>query len=661
MLYIIAAGMTFFVSGLLSLVLLRNQKLADAIGVFGALAGATAASIPAIACLAGATIEPFKQPWNIPLGSFSIAMDRLSAWFVLVIMVVCAIAAVYGYKYLQAYMGKKHLGAIWFFYNLLAAGMLFVVIARNGMLFLIAWEIMSLSSYFLVVVEDEKKKVRKAGWTYLVATHIGTAFLLVFFLLLGQGSGSLDFEAFSSFSESGQTLLDAAFILALIGFGTKAGFLLLHVWPPEAHPVAPSHVSAVMSGVMIKTGIYGLLRSFEFLGEGPAWWSWTLLCIGATSGIIGVIFALAQHDLKRLLAYHSVENIGIIVLGMGLGLFGLQNQQPVVMVLGFSGALLHVANHALFKSLLFLGAGAVKHATGTLEIERLGGLLKRMPKTGATFLTGSAAISGLPPLNGFISEFCIYASAFVLLTSGAEGGLAAGILTIGSLALIGGLAAACFTKAFGIVFLGEPRTPDADRAEEAGWPMRWSMLILASACLLIGLGAPLIFQLVQPIALELGHNALEPGAGSLVWFTDALIYITVGAGLFLMLVFLLGLLRAWLLSGREVTAAGTWGCGYVAPNTRMQYTASSFAQPITKLFAHGLQGQTHFEPPEGYFPKNTGFSTHYPDAFIAKLYRPLFLATDWAMSKLRWLQQGRIQLYVLYIGITLLALLIWKL
>jgi len=659
MLSIVAAGLLLLLSGALALLLPRRPGLANAIGMLGALAGSVAASIPAVQCLAGADVAHLALPWSVPLGSFSLGLDRLSAWFVLVIMLVCALAALFGHRYLQAYAGRKHLGAIWFFYNLLALGMLLVVVARNGILFFVAWEIMSLSSFFLVVVEDERQAVRRAGWTYLVAMHLSAAFALVFFLLLGRGGETLDFEALRGFSAAEPALLGAAFLLALIGFGTKAGFLVLHVWLPEAHPVAPSHVSAVMSGVMIKTGIYGLLRAFDFLGTGPGWWSWTLLAVGALSGVVGVVFALAQHDLKRLLAYCSVENIGIIALGMGIGLFGLQQQAPVVALLGFSGALLHVANHALSKSLLFLGAGAVKHATGTLEIERLGGLLRRMPQTGATFLVGCVAISGIPPLNGFVSEFCIYAAAFVALTSGAEGGLAAGVLTIGSLALIGGLAAACFTRAFGIVFLGEPRSEAAAGAHEAGGPMRASMLALAAACALIGLSAPLVFEIVQPVALSLGAGALAGAAPG--WFTGALQYVALGGVLLLLLVGLLGLLRGALLRRRDVTEAGTWGCGYVAPNTRMQYTASSFAQPITTLFEKGRQGHRHLEPPDGYFPPDTRFHSHYPDAFIEKLYRPLFLAADWTMARMRWLQQGRIQLYVLYIGVTLLALLIWKL
>ena len=385
--------------------------------------------------------------------------------------------------------------------------MLLVVVARNGVLFLMSWELMSLASFFLVTLEDEKESVRRAGWIYLVAMHLGTAFLLALFLLLGKNAGSLDFERLSTAAAPSGVF----FLLAVIGFGTKAGFIPMHVWLPEAHPAAPSHVSAVMSGVMIKTGIYGLLRMLTLLGPPPAWWGWTLVAIGVVSGILGVLYALSQHDLKRLLAYHSVENIGIIALGLGVGVLGISYQNPTMAALGLTGGLLHVVNHAVFKSLLFLGAGSVLHATGTGELDRLGGLLKRMPVTGATFLIGAAAISGLPPLNGFVSEFLIYLGAIAGLGSQAHIAPAwplMSVLVVGGLALIGGLAAACFTKAFGIVFLGEPRSGEAAHAHEAGAAMRWPMVVLAGLCVLIGLAAPLWPLVLQPaVAVILPEKA----------------------------------------------------------------------------------------------------------------------------------------------------------
>ena len=391
--------------------------------------------------------------------------------------------------------------------------MLLVVVARNGVLFLMSWELMSLASFFLVTLEDEKESVRRAGWIYLVAMHLGTAFLLAMFLLLGKNAGSLDFERLSTAAAPSGVF----FLLAVIGFGTKAGFIPMHVWLPEAHPAAPSHVSAVMSGVMIKTGIYGLLRMLTLLGPPPAWWGWTLVAIGVVSGILGVLYALSQHDLKRLLAYHSVENIGIIAMGLGVGVLGISYENPTMAALGFTGGLLHVVNHAVFKSLLFLGAGSVLHATGTGELDRLGGLLKRMPVTGATFLIGAAAISGLPPLNGFVSEFLIYLGAVAGLGSQAHIAPAwplMSVLVVGGLALIGGLAAACFTKAFGIVFLGEPRSDEAAHAHEAGAAMRWPMVVLAGLCVLIGLAAPLWPLVLQPaVAAVLPENMSEAADG----------------------------------------------------------------------------------------------------------------------------------------------------
>ncbi len=523
---------------------------------------------------------------------------------------------------------------------------------------------MSLASFFLVMHDDEKESVRRAGWVYLVAMHLGTTFLLALFLLLGKNAGSLDFDQFSTVAAPSGVF----FILAVIGFGTKAGFVPMHVWLPEAHPAAPSHVSAVMSGVMIKTGIYGLLRVLTLLGEPPEWWGWTLVGIGAVSGILGVLYALAQHDLKRLLAYHSVENIGIIALGLGVGILGIAYNNPTMAVLGFTGGLLHVINHAIFKSLLFLGAGAVLHATGTGEIDRLGGLFKRMPVTGTTFLIGAAAISGLPPLNGFVSEFLIFFGAITGLAE--SSGLASvgpflGIAVVGALALIGGLATACFTKAFGIVFLGEPHSNEAAEAHEAGWAMRWPMIVLASLCVAIGLSAPFWPTALQPAVADIVHSrsplSQKERGDVTAPSIEPLTGVVFGSCVLLGLILLVVQLRRKLLAGRRVERGVTWDCGYVAPTPRMQYTSSSFARPLLLLFRLFLQPRDEIHPPQGLFPKHAALHTHAPDVFRRYLYEPLFLAVAWAASKLRWLQEGRIQIYVLYIALTILVLLIWKL
>ena len=498
-------------SGVLSLVLGRQARRATVTGVGGAVLGGLIGLVPTVSVLWTGRVETWRGAWQVPLGSFSVQLDALSAFFLLPILGLATVAALYGGEYLMAYRSRKNLGAAWFFFNLLVASMVMVALAQNGVLFLLAWEIMSLASFFLVTFENEQETVRQAGWTYLVATHLGTVFLLVLFLLLGRQAGSLDFDRFLAASGSIAPMAGVAFSLALIGFGTKAGFMPLHVWLPEAHPAAPSHVSALMSGVMIKTGIYGLLRTLTFLGPPASWWGWVLIGIGLVSGLGGVLFALAQHDLKRLLAYHSVENIGIIALGLGVGVLGLALHQPALAVLGLAGGLLHVLNHALFKGLLFLGAGAVIHATGTRDIEHLGGLIRRMPWTAAMFFIGSVAICGLPPLNGFVSEFLIYVGAFTGL--GLSGVSVWGTATIAGLAMIGGLAAACFTKAFGIVFLGEPRSELA-HVHEAGWAMLAPMAVLAIGCVAVGFLAPQVVAAMKPVigsVTGLGNTAIEGG------------------------------------------------------------------------------------------------------------------------------------------------------
>jgi hydrogenase-4 component B len=657
-LILLAIGI-LFLSGLLALFLGKQARRATMIGVGGAVLGCMIGLVPAVSVLWTGQMETWRGAWQVPFGSFFVQMDALSAFFLLPILGLSAVAALYGGEYLMAYRSRKSLGVSWFFFNLLVASMVMVVLARNGVLFLLTWEIMSLASFFLVTFENEKDSVRQAGWTYLVATHLGTAFLLVLFLVLGRQAGSLDFDRFLAASVSISPIASVAFFLALIGFGTKAGFVPLHVWLPEAHPAAPSHVSAVMSGVMIKTGIYGLLRTLTFLGRPESWWGWVLIGIGLASGLGGVLFALAQHDLKRLLAYHSVENIGIIALGLGVGVLGLALNQPALAVLGLAGGLLHVLNHALFKGLLFLGAGAVIHATGTRDIDHLGGLIRRMPWTAAMFLTGSVAICGLPPLNGFVSEFLIYVGAFKGISlSGVSVWSAA---TIAGLAMIGGLAAACFTKAFGIVFLGEPRTDQARHGHEAGWAMLAPMAVLALGCGAVGFLAPQVVVLMKPLIGSVTGLGAEEVEGGLSLAIEPLRWVVPASGIFVLIVGLLVWLRHRLLTGREVSLSGTWDCGYARPTARMQYTASSFAQPLTTLFGFLLRTRRRFEAPEGLFPVHAALHTETDDLFRKNLFQPAFRGIEWFLLLFHWLQQGRVQLYILYVAVTLLVLLVWNL
>ena len=641
----------------------RWGRRGSAVGAGSAVLGALLCGIPVLEVLLGGPTPRLSVPWSIPGGSLTLTLDGLSAFFLLPTLLLCALAAVYGTEYLRPFRPAKRLGAVWLAFNGLMASMALVLVSRNGVLFLLAWECMALASFFLVVFQHEMAAVRRAGWTYLVATHLGTAALLAMFVLMAGEADSFEFEAMAGVATSAPGLGGLLFLLALVGFGTKAGFVPVHVWLPEAHPAAPSHVSAVMSGVMIKTGIYGLVRILLLLPPPPAWWGWVLVGIGVTSGVLGVLFALAQHDLKRLLAYHSVENVGIITLGIGLGVLGSALDKPALAALGFGGGLLHVLNHALFKGLLFLGAGAVLHGTGTREIDRLGGLLKRMPWTGAGFLVGAAAISGLPPLNGFVSEFLIYLGAFrgVVESAGGTGTVVAGLVAIGALALIGGLAAACFTKAFGIVFLGEPRSDEARHAHEAGPAMRWPMILLAACCAAVGLAPTVALRAVSPAVRQLARQpeplllaALSDGAA-------ALRMVAWGAGIVLAGLLLLWWLRRSLLAGRPVEETVTWDCGYARPDPRMQYTASSFAQPLISLFRLVLRTRVRLTPPAGFFPRPGILHTETPDTFREIIFRPAFSGLERGLGRLRLLQQGRIQLYVLYVVLALVALMAWRL
>jgi formate hydrogenlyase subunit 3/multisubunit Na+/H+ antiporter MnhD subunit len=644
--------------GMLAMMTARWAKVCTVFGVGGAVLGGVVGVAGAVRTLMGEYAEVLKLSWDVPYGSLHLEIDVLSAFFLIPIFGLGAVGAIYGSQYLMAYKEEKRLGGAWFFYNLLVAGMAMVVTARNGVLFLVVWEVMSLASYFLVTFEDEIESVREAGWTYLVATHLGTAFLTAFFILLGKQTGSMEFDRIGEVSPAMASVL---FLLAVVGFGTKAGFMPLHVWLPEAHPAAPSHVSAIMSGVMIKMGIYGVIRTIMLLGVQELWWCWLVIGIGVSSGVLGVLFAVSQHDLKRLLAYSSVENIGIITIGIGVGMWGIYSNIPAAAVLGFAGGLFHVLNHALFKGLLFMGAGSVLHATGTRRIDRMGGLLKKMPWTGVMFLTGAVAISGLPPLNGFMSEFLIY---FGVLNNDQSAGMSPImpiLCVVGGLALIGGLAAACFTKAFGIIFLGESRSEQAAKARESGVLMRLAMIMMALGCVAAGLFAPRILHMGEKVVATVSGLSLVVCRGPMT-MAEGIVWMIVGVGCFFVgLILMIVLIRRWLLAGREVRESCTWDCGYAKPTAKIQYTASSFSQPVIDLFRIFLRTKKHLSEPKGLFPHAASIHTETPDVAQNSLFHPIYRGLDILCGKLRWLQQGRVQLYVLYIALTLWILLMWKL
>jgi hydrogenase-4 component B len=655
---LVSAIFLYLLSGLVPLVLKSRPRLQSAIGAGGSMIASLAGLYWSAGMLIRGAVFTLQSAWSMPSGHLSIRVDPLSALFLIPLFILSFACSLYSVEYMREYRNSVRAGLHWFLCNVLISSMVVVLIASNGLLFLVAWEIMSLSSFLLVLFRHEENDSREAAWIYLIATHIGTAFLLAFFLVTGSLCGSLNFSdiAGHGFSAGISGIL---FIAALIGFGAKAGFVPFHVWLPKAHPAAPSHVSALMSGIMIKMGIYGILRAVSLLGALQSWWGISLIMLGSLSGILGVLLALGQHDLKRLLAYHSVENIGIIGLGLGIGILGVCYDLPLLAVLGFCGGLLHIVNHALFKGLLFLGAGAVLHHTGSAQIDRLGGLIKRIPSTATSFLIGSIAISGLPPLNGFISEFLIYAGSFSGIKSTHASVFGFAVLTMASLALIGGLATACFTKAFGTVFLGEPREALPTR-HDVGILMRIPLYLLSLLCIIIGLLFWLFVPvLAGPIAVITGIPVADISA-QLAAFRPNLVGISLGCIIFCLILTAVILTRKTLLKNRTVTSGPTWDCGFIAAGPRIQYTASSFAHPVIAFFRGILFPQETITTTASLYPKGWKFHSHVPDFFLERVYAPSLVLVSRLLLKLRWVQGGMVHRYVLYIALALIVLLIWS-
>jgi hydrogenase-4 component B len=654
-----AALLLLLLGGVAAVALQARPSLSQAAGQLGAVVGSVLGLAAATEVLVGATPETATAVWHFPGGGLHIAIDALSAFFLLPVFGLSVLTAIYGRAYLAGRRSGRALAASWLNLNLLTAGMALTVTAQDGLLFLVAWEIMALAPFFLVAFDDREASARHAAWTYLAATHLGTAFLLVLFVWLGELAGTSDFNGYAAALRAHPDAASALFLLALIGFGAKAGIVPAHVWLPEAHPAAPSHASALMSGAMIKVGIYGLIRILTVLGPPPPWWGWLLIAVGAAGAVLGVLFALAQHDLKRLLAYSSVENVGIMLLGLGLGVLGLAEGMMPLAVIGFAGALLHVLNHSVFKGLLFLGAGAVQHAAHALELEQLGGLLQRMPWTGAAFLIGSAAVIGLPPLNGFVSEFLLFYAGFFAVTQPGPGIAVSGLAALAALGLVSGLATACFARAFGIVFLGAPRSAAAAAAHEAPAAMWGPIGVLALICIALGLAAPAAAPAMSGIVAAAAGVPVAAVHAQLAEMTRPLgVSVTLFAGLIALAAL------GWAVRGRLLARHGfrrgpVWGCGFPTPTARMQYTASSFAQPLVTQFNWFVRTYEIVRPARGYFPTAASYASHSGDPFLRLVFAPAFRSVDRFVSRMRIIQHGHVHLYVLYVAVTLVALLIW--
>lgn len=644
------------------LVPLRNSRAINRTGALvtglsSALVLAAAALTLAGALGAGdAAVTTYEFMLPLPFGAATFALSPLSSFFLGIIALICGIAAIYAPKYLEHYGDvprrfKEH----WTIYGILAASMMLVVTAQNAVLFMLAWEAMSLSSFFLVMFSREKLEVRRAGWIYLVFAHVGAVCLIAMFALLSCASRSLDFDTMRSAAPGlPPALKGTIFLLALAGFGMKAGFFPLYVWLPEAHPAAPSHISAVMSGVMIKTAIYGIVLIVGMLGTLPMWMDITLLTIGIVSGLFGIAMAAVQRDAKRLLAYSSIENIGIIAIALGVWMIGLTTGNTALAMLGIAAALLHTLNHALFKSLLFMGAGSMQIGAHTLDLDAMGGLLKRMPRSGLAILAGSIALSGLPPFNGFISEFLLYSSAFSRnFVSSLENAIFS-IALLGGLSLTGALALFSLTKLAGTGLLGAPRSEGAAQAHEVS-PWMWGpMLALAALCAAIGL-APRTALSIVGLALRDSTNiaVIDIPAATL----SALSVIQIGALILIALVAGLTLLRNRRIAPLQEE---TWGCGYHSPSSRMQYTATSFAQPLASFAKSLYSPRENGDIAPELFPPRTERHVSFPDLVLDRAIVPAYSRVTRLFQKFSIIQHGNTHLYVLYIVVALLVALFWS-
>jgi hydrogenase-4 component B len=655
---VLAAVVLLAVSGAPGLLFHRTSVAGQKLAVLIAGAGSILGLAGAMGGFFVGEEQRLQLAWSVPGGEFAVGLDGLSAFFLMPVFLIALLGAVFGLGYWKQADHPDTGQRLTLFYGLLAAAMALVVVARNAILFLAAWEVMALAAFFLVTTEDRDPAVRAAGWIYLVATHAGTLCLFALFALLRGQLKSFNLAPLADGTVTPE-LATVLFLLALVGFGLKAGIMPLHVWLPGSHAIAPSHVSAIMSGVILKMGIYGLVRVISYLPDPPPWWGGLLLTLGAISGVLGVIYAIGQHDLKRLLAYHSIENIGIIVMGLGLALLGRSLDRADWIMLGMGAALLHVWNHALFKSLLFFSAGSVLHATGTRSMDRLGGLARQMPVTAFCFLVGAVAICGLPPLNGLVSELLLYLGLFRTLDgrAGGGGGVAFAAFAAPALALIGALAVACFVKVYGVVFLGQARSAAAKQTHESHRSMLGPMAVLAGLCFLIGLApvvtAPLLGEAVYSWAPELPDTADDlMNLAPLAWISVIGIMLAIllaAAGVFL----------AWRIRACGAATAHTWGCGYAEPTPRMQYTASSFAASLVDLSAPALRPQVQAPERLPLFPREAHFHSEVEDAVLDEAVLPTFRGVANLFGRLRFLQQGGLQTYLMYIFAGLLALLLW--
>src|SRR5712692_7600894 len=661
----------YLTGALTSLVTWRTPALCRYICCGSGLAGAIFGGFAAVFEILQGMPLRWSMSSGIPLFAYSFDYDALAGFFNLTLAILAGAVSIYSYSYLKEFEGKRNGGVFGFLFNLLLLSLTIVFTAANAFLFLIGWEVMALAAYGLVTFYHEDRETRRAGLLYIVMAHIDAGCLLLGFALLMQVSGSADFAGFRTaavhLSSSQQAV---AFVLFFVGFGIKAGVIPFHIWLPAAHPVAPSNISSLLSGIVLKAGIYGMARIFlGGLGGLPSWAGLLVLVVGVASAVLGVLYALMEHDLKRLLAYHSIENIGIILIGLGAALVFRVAGHPQLAAVALIAALFHTLNHAIFKCLLFLGAGSVLHSTRSRNMEELGGLIRPMPITAFCFLIGAVAISGLPPLNGFVSEWLTYQS--LLAGFGATGGLTRILFPLAGsmLALTGALAAACFVKAFAITFLALPRGAESSHAHEAPRSMLVGMGSLTIACAALGLGVTWFLPVFNAMTEQLlgqrvvanlitgGGFVLSAGTPRGGTVSTAII----GVGLLVLA------LPATLLVSRATRRFGrkrgpVWDCGLPELSEENEYTATAFSKALRMIFSvlykprREIQAVFDISP---YFPKEIRFESEIEPTFEKRLYAPLQDFIFRFSSRMRTIQAGSIHAYLAYIFVTLVLLLLF--
>lgn len=672
LIFLTLALVLYFAGALVSIYFRKQEELAIrfsgycgiAAGILGIIAVAPVlfGSLPTIS-------ENYGGPFSF--AHLTIRLDMLSAFMVFVISLLAAVTSFYSLAYVQEYIGRGA-WSMGFFMNVFIASMVMLMVVDNAFYFIVFFELMSLASYFLVIFDQDDEAV-SAGLLYFFIAHAGSMLILAAFLIMFSQTKSMDFDSFRQ-AHFSPVLASIVFLLAFFGFGAKAGMIPLHGWLPRAHPAAPSHASAMMSGVMVKVGVFGVIKvGIDLLGASELWWGIVVLAFGAVSSVLGVLYALAEHDIKRLLAYHTVENVGIILMGVGVGMIGFAMKTPaghLLGALGLLGALYHLLNHAVFKGLLFLGAGAIIYRLHTKDMEKMGGLAKLMPLTGLAFLIGCMAISALPPLNGFVSEWYTYQSLFSMSVDATNGFAVrlAGPIAIVMLAITGALAAMCFVKVYGVSFCGAARSEKAEHAREVPLPMTASMLVLALFCIILGIFAykiaPSITQVANSLAADprgalvaVEQGVLVPRANAYTALSPVMVAVMLIGMLFLPVLIFIGTQNHRLPSRHR---DDPWACGYEYEG-RMALSAGGFTQALRFMFSalYKVRQTLNIGPAMGRALACTiGAARKIEPFWDEKIIAPLVRAVQRVGHKAQCLQKGDFRVYCLYIVATLVILLV---